>query len=246
MPTLLFYEKPVLLNREAHRKLKIRPVPSFAYAAKTNSVPITGNEFAAAARYFPILFVNDADKNPSPIALLGLRRDENLFVDGEGRWTGPYIPAFIRRYPFVLIGNPTDASLSVGIDEAFPGFNADEGEPMFDSEGKDTPALQRALGFLNAYQQEAKQTADFIGHLKRLDLLVPQVININQKDGKQSKLDGFSVIDEKRLVALNPTDAGTLLRAGYLGWIYMHLLSINNVTELTSRLDPRLEAKKTA
>jgi len=73
MPTLLFYQKPTALNRETHRNLKVRAVPSFAYAAKTNSVPLTANEFAASARQIPILFVADANQQPSPIALLGVR-----------------------------------------------------------------------------------------------------------------------------------------------------------------------------
>jgi hypothetical protein len=243
MPTLLFYQKPVVLNRDAHRNLKLRSTPTFAYAAGTNSVPLTGAEFAASARHFPILFVNDANNQPSPIALLGLRRDENLFVDDKGNWAGGYIPAFIRRYPFVLIEKPGEQDLTVGIDEAFQGFNASEGEAIFDGEGKDTPALQRAITFLNAYQADAKRTADFVAELVRLDLLVPQAINVQQKDGHKFKLDGFSIVDESRLGALGDSDAGNLVRNGFMGWIYMHLLSVNNVSELSARLDPRIERK---
>jgi hypothetical protein len=243
MPILLFYDKPVALNREAHRNLRMRPVPSFAYAGAVNSVPLTGNEFAAAARTMPIVFVNDANQQPNPIALLGLRRNENLFVDADGRWSGGYIPAFIRRYPFVLIEMPGTDNLTVGIDEAFPGFNADEGEPLFAQDGSDGPSLKRAIEFLNAYRTEARRTQEFLAQLKRLDLLIPRTINVSLKDGSQFHLDSFSIVDEARLGKLDDKEAGSLLRGGYLGWIYMHLLSMANVADLSTRLDARLQTK---
>jgi hypothetical protein len=246
MPTLLFYRKPVALNRDAHRNLKVRGVPSFAYAAGTNSVPLTGNEFAAAARQLPILFVPDARQQPSPIALLGLRRDENLFVDADGRWSGNYIPAFVRRYPYVLVEKDGSNDFAVGIDEAYPGFNTDEGEPMFAEDGTEGPALKRAIEFLNAYRTEAKRTQDFVEQLQRLDLFIPRVINVALKDESKFALEGFSVVDEARLGKLDDKEAGNLLRSGYLALIYMHLLSIHNIADLSSRLDPRIEVKKSA
>lgn len=246
MPTLLFYRKPIALNRDAHRNLKVRGVPSFGYAAGTNSVPLTGNEFAAAARQLPILFVPDARQQPSPIALLGLRRDENLFVEADGRWSGNYIPAFVRRYPYVLVEKDGSNDFTVGIDEAYPDFNTEEGDPMFTEDGTEAPALKRAIEFLNAYRTEATRTQDFAAQLQRLDLLIPRVINVALKDGSKFSLEGFSVVDEARLGKLDDKEAGNLLRSGYLAWIYMHLLSIHNIADLSSRLDPRIEVKKSA
>jgi len=247
MPTLLFYQKPIALNREAHKNLKVRSVPSFAYSAGINSVPLTVSEFATAARQLPILFVPDTNKNPSPIALLGLRRDENLFVDADGRWTGSYIPAFIRRYPFVLIEGKTPTELTVGIDAAFPGFNTEVGEPMFAEDGTEGPGLKRAIEFLNTYRLDAQRTQDLGATLKRLDLLIPRAISVQNKDGSKYNLEGFSVVDEQKLGKIDEKEAGTLLRSGHLAWIYMHLLSMHNIADLSARLDTRTgDAKKTA
>jgi hypothetical protein len=240
MPTLLFYNKPVVLSRETHRNLKLRPVPSFQYAAQTNSVPLSGTEFAAAARQFPILFINDANQQPLPIALLGLRKDENLFVDADGRWSGNYIPAFIRRYPYVLGDKGLPDDFNVCIDEDFAGFNTEEGDPLFNEDGSESDTLKRAMDFLNAYQTDAKRTQAFGQELKRLELLVPQMITVAPKNAAKFNLDGFSVVDENKLTKLSDTDAGNLLRNGHLGWIYAHLLSTHNITELSRRLDPRL------
>lgn len=239
MPTLLFYKKPVVLNRDAHRDLKIRPSTSLGYAAATNSVPLAGSEFAAAARQFPILFVSDPSKKTFPIALLGLRKDENLFVEADGRWSGMYVPAFIRRYPYVLADKGNPADFNVCIDEGYPGFNTQEGEPLFAEDGTEGPMLKQAVEFLKSYQTEAARTEAFCAEVQRLDLLIPQAITVNPKGGAQFKLDGFSLIDEQRLMKLDDKEAGNLLRAGYMGWIYAHLLSTHNITELSARLDSR-------
>jgi hypothetical protein len=246
MPTLLFYQKPIALNRETHKALKVRSVNSFAYAAAINSVPLTSNEFASAARQLPILFVPDPNNRPSPVALLGLRNDENLFVDADGRWSGSYIPAFIRRYPFVLIQGNKPEELTVGIDAAFPGFNTEVGEPMFGEDGTEGPGLKRAIEFLNAYRIEAKKTQDLAAQLKRLDLLIPRSIAVQNKDGSKITLDGFFVVDEQRLAKLDEKEAVTLLRSGHLAWIYMHLLSLHNLSDLSSRLTARGDVKKSA
>lgn len=246
MSTLPLYQKPVALNREVHRKLKISAVNSFAFAAGANSVPLTGSEFAAAARQLPILFVPDANKQPTPIALLGLRRDENLFVEADGRWSGGYIPAYLRRYPFVLADKGTSGEFMVALDQDYPGFSIETGEPLFNDDGSDSPALKRAVDFLNTYLAEARRTVEFVEELKRLDLLVPQTINVTPKSGAKFSVDGFFVIDEARLAKLDDKEAGRLLRSGYMGWIYMHLISIHSIADLSARLDPRLESRKTA
>jgi hypothetical protein len=246
MPTLLFYTNPIALNRETHKNLKVRSVPSFAYSANVNTVPLTANEFAASARSLPILFVPDANKNPIPVALLGLRRDENLFVEADGSWSGNYIPAFIRRYPFVLVETGKPNELTVGIDAAYPGFNAESGEPMFLEDGSEAPPLKRAIEFLNAYRTEAARTEELLAQIKRLDLLIPRAVTVQHKDGSTSKLDGFSVVDEQKLARLEDKEAAALLRSGHLGLIYMHLLSMHNMADLSTRLENRAGMKKSA
>ena len=42
MTTVLFYDKPVAINRDQHRTAKIGTTTSFAFAASTNSVALSG------------------------------------------------------------------------------------------------------------------------------------------------------------------------------------------------------------
>src|SRR5690606_24810286 len=96
MTTMLFYDKIVPLNRDQHRKLHLRPSESKArFSANTHYVPVAGTEFYQAARDYPLLFPKNSGNGP--IALLGMREGENLFLEEDGAWQeGVYIPAFIR------------------------------------------------------------------------------------------------------------------------------------------------------
>jgi hypothetical protein len=114
--------------------------------AKTNSVPILASEFFDCAREYPIVFAR-GEAGLVPAVLLGLRESENLFVGGDGKWDARYVPAFVRRYPFVP-GKGPQGELLVCIDEASrPCFQCStEGEALF-VDGKPTPQLDHAMKF---------------------------------------------------------------------------------------------------
>lgn len=247
MAEVLFYERPVPLNRTAHKDLRLQAVNNVNFAAKAHSVPLTGVEFAPAARDFPILFAGASIEDAGPMALLGLRQDENLFIGEEGFWeTGIYIPAFVRRYPFVLAekpaGEPGD-DFTVFLDEAFPGFSQETGERLFNEDGTDAPALTNAVGFLGEFQDHVRRTRWFMDKLREHNLLEPRTINLS-KDGKAINLNGLFVVNEERLRALDEKVAGELLREGAFGWIYSHLVSLANIDRMAARLDKRENAVK--
>lgn len=237
MPSLLFYEKPVVLNREQHRDLRIGKVADFAFAAQTNSVMLTAAEFVEACKEYPIVFAQVGERL-LPAALLGLRERENLVVAADGHWTGRYVPAFVRRYPFVLAETGTD-NLTVCVDEASPAFGAADGEPLFDAEGKNTPFLDQTLEFLHAYQAQSKRTASFVSHLTALDIFTELAARAELKDGRNVTLNGLWIVDEKKLLALDKNKAHALLKTGELGWIYAHLLSLSNLGSLIDLLAAR-------
>lgn len=243
MAQTLFYERPVALNRERHQKLKLSPAANhFAFAARTNSVPIASTEFADAARDYPILFVGQEGGPFHVAALVGLRDSENLMVDAEGRWAaGTYVPAFARRYPFVLSKGANDETLTVCIDEVYPGLSTEQGEALFDAEGKETPYLARLLEFLSLFHQEIQRTTQFATRLKELGLLVQKVIQV-ERDGKKQSLQGLWTVDEAKLRAIDDARVVELFRQGYLPWIEAHLLSLGSLRRLAARLDAQSTA----
>ncbi|HET6431009.1 SapC family protein [Dyella sp.] len=243
MAEVFFYERPVPLNRTAHKDLRLKGVPSLKFAANVHSVPLTGVEFPAAARDVPILFAGADMKDAGPMALLGLRQNENLFVDANGQWApNTYVPAFIRRYPFILAEKPADQEggddFTVFLDEAYEGFNTSEGDRLFKDDGTDTELLTNAVNFLGEFQQHVTRTHWFMDQLRKYDLLEPRNIRL-EKDGKSINLNGLFVVSEEKLRQLDEKVAHEFLKEGVLGWIYAHLLSLANIDRVSLRLNER-------
>jgi hypothetical protein len=234
MSNVLFYEKPVAVNRDQHRTTKIGAVTGFNFAAKTNSVPLSGVEFIEACKEYPIVFAQVGDRKV-PVALLGLRDNENLMVKADGQWDGHYIPAFARRYPFVLAENGADQFV-VCIDEASAAFGAKEGQSLFDTAGANTPFLDSALNFLNAYQAQMSRTESFVKQLDEQGMFTEMSAKTELADGRKFLFNGLFVIDEQKLLSLEESVAAQLLRSGEAGWIYAHLISLSNMSRLVDRI----------
>ena len=236
MANLLFYKNPVALNKVTHKDSRIKPIHNdFSFARNTNSVILAGIEFTEAAKEYPIVFANAGD-SIVPVALLGLRNEENLFVKEDGSWDARYIPAFVRRYPFVLAETGDDPNQRmVCIDEAFAGFNQEDGEPLFEN-AEATPVLQQAIDFLEEYQKQYLRTEAFLNRLKSLDLLMSLNAKVDLVSGEQFALTGLLAIDEKKLLALDDLQALQFFRSGELGWVYCHLMSIGSLGNMVNRI----------
>jgi hypothetical protein len=236
MSALLFYENPVVLNSRTHLNLRIKPSDDgLRFTNKANSVLLAGAEFPDACKHFPIVFAKGTGSLVAPIALLGFRERENLFVDSNGRWQGEYVPAYIRRYPFVLAQAAPGNGMTVCIDEAYPGFGADEGQPLFNAKGEATDYLKRVLAFLQGYQVQYERTERFVRSLVEMNLLMDVSANVNLAGGEKYALGGFQMVDERKLLTLPDDKVLRLFRAGELSWIYSHLISIGNFARLPAK-----------
>jgi hypothetical protein len=236
MSEMIFYERVVALNDQTHARLRVRPASSFAYAARTNSVPLLSSEFFECAREYPIVFAR-GEAGPVAAALLGLREAENLYVDRDGTWDARYVPAFVRRYPFVP-GKGAQGELLVCIDEASECFDAREGEPLF-LEGKPSPQLEHAMKFLAEFHQGAATTELLGRRLQDLGLLRQSDSLAQLNDGTQFRLNGLNVVDESKLRALDRDIVQELFVSGGLAVIYAHLMSLGNLGALVDRLSKR-------
>lgn len=238
MPTLIFYDKPVPLDREAHRNARLKwLVNGYRYAASCNAYPLAAIEFANACHDYPIVFMLDAKDCGVPTCMVGLHHEENLFVSPDGSWQGAYIPAFVRRYPFALHTDAETGDATVLIDEGYAGFGAPDGELLFTGNGDATPMLAEVLEFLESFKADTLDTNAFVTRLRKLDLLVPQKVDVKTLADRSITVDGFYVVDEQRLTALDDAKLLALARNGDLGRIYAHLLSLNNVHKLATLLE---------
>ncbi len=238
MTDLVYYEQPVLLDRGRHRHRRVRPARGYGFARNANSLYLAGAEFNEACKEYAVVFTRAGNGKVVPVVVLGLRSRENLFVDDQGRWDARYVPAFVRRYPFVLAELPGQ-SLAVCIDEAYEGWSEAEGEPLFDEQGQDTPFLKNAVDFLRQYQSEYLRTEAFCQRLEQAGLLTGMNARANLADGRSFTVNGLLVVDEKKLLALPDATALAMFGAGELHLVSMHLVSLSNMQRLVDRLSQR-------
>lgn len=242
MAATAFYERAVALDRTAHQNAKIQIQPDhYAFAQGTNALPIAASEFADAARHYPIVFVGDETQNFHVAVLLGLEDRANLFVTAQGMWKAEtYVPAFARRYPFVL-GTTAEADrLAVCIDEAYAGINVDQGVALFENE-KESPYLTQMMEFLRALQAELELTRQMAQRLHELGLLVPKTITITQAEGERY-LSGFWVVDDAKYAGIDDARVLELQRAGILRLIELHRASLGNVPRLAALVDAQRQS----
>ena len=235
MTSLLFYKNPVALNKTKHKDLKIKSGSSdYSFSEDTNSVILAGVEFTEAAKEYPIVFAEAGEKYV-PVALLGVRNKENLFIKDDGGWDARYIPAFIRRYPFVLADSGDAGQKMVGIDGSFDGFDEKDGDPLFE-DAEPTAVLKQAIDFLEEYQRQYLRTERFTQRLRDNDLLCSLNAKLDMADGQQFALTDLLAIDEKKLLGLSDDKALEFFKSGELAWVYCHLMSLGNMAGLVDRI----------
>ena len=232
---LLVYENAVPVSRQRHKDWSVKTGSDFSFARKVNSVPLMVGEFASAAPEHPIVFAGSKDE-VVPAVLLGFRDNENLYVDEHGVWGAKYIPAFLRRYPFVFASRDDGQNFTLCIDESFSGFNSEgRGERLFDSAGEQTQYVKTVLGFLQAYQLQFRRTQALCRKLRDLDLLEPMQAQISPKSGPKVTLGGFFAVNRDRLKALPAETLSELAKADELELIFLHLGSMHNFNAMGER-----------
>lgn len=241
MTTMLLYKEIKALNREEHRGLKLRAAEDCAFAAATHLVPLAGLEFFQAAVHYPILFIGEGERL-LPIALLGLKEGLNSYLDEQQRWKADtYVPAFVRRYPFVLAQDNAN-NFTVCFDAAYEGWNDDEGRELFVEEGANSAFLDEMISFLQNFSAEMERTRQFVATLEELGLLAKRTLQLTHASGETFVLSDFLAVDEEKFLALDDDQVLALHKAGFLGWIYAHLMSLGNANRLfTSLLAGRAE-----
>lgn len=234
---MLFYKNVVPISRETHKKLKFNATPDAGFAANTHWVPLAGEEFYLAALSYPILFMGteapDGKISYNAVALLGLSNDKNDYLDSEKKWRADtYIPAFVRRYPFVLAGAPDQEELTVCFDSESGMFNEVEGTELFNSDDSISPFLENRINFLNNFKTSMEQTEKFMETIEKMGLLKKQSIDIRAQTGQAARLENFWMIDTEKFDKLSGDQLAKLHKRGFLGWIFAQLMSMNNLPNL--------------
>ncbi|MFJ6025219.1 SapC family protein [Brevundimonas sp. NPDC092305] len=226
---VLYYTQPEPLAPEVHGKLGVDPVDKpYGFVAKSHIVPLMVTEFAPAALSYPVIFVGDTKQ---PVGVMGLRAEENLFVSEAGEFRpDAYIPAYVRRYPFVFANDDQQQRLILCVDRAAPFIKEGGATPLF-VDGQPSPYTQQAMDFCNNFETERQRTEAFVKMLTDLDLFETRDANFTPRNpdgtaGPTQKIADFFAISEDKLKALPIEKLAELRDNGALGQIYAHLVSL--------------------
>ena len=233
----LFYSSLEALNVTQHGNMKIRPVETVSTIATTHAIPATVDEFALLQRHYPIVF--SVGENPVPLVLMGLSEGINVFLNEEGKLHDEtmYVPAYMRRYPFLLARlRPDSDELSLCFDPnsgAVGDFK--EGEPLFDGD-QPSQATKAILEFCEQFETAGQRTAVFIEDLKKTGLLMDGEVAIQPEGADQPFVyRGFQMVDEEKLRELRGDELRKMNQSGMLALIYAHLFSLPQIREVFSR-----------
>jgi hypothetical protein len=230
----LFYNDLVPLNSNEHGKWRAKPLPDAKFMEGTHAVPLTVEEFVSAARNFPIIFSDS--ENPVPLALMGLNEGVNTFMDENGKFAGHvYIPAYVRRYPYLLARLNTEGEeLSLCFDPSSGALGdfKKEGEVLFDKE-QPSEHTKNVLKFCEDFEQAGARTQAFMEELVKSNLLMDGEVSIQQADVEQPFIyRGFKMVDEEKLRELRGDELRKMNQSGMLPLIHAHLFSLQLMRDI--------------
>ena len=225
---MLIHEMAVPVSAERHGDWSLEPANNFGCCALANSVPLMTVEFFNAASEYAIVF-GDTEAGVMPSVILGLHRDENLYLTESGGWRAAYVPAFVRRYPFVYSLSDDASSFTLCVDESFPYFNIEgRGQRLFTPDKTPSPYLGRMLRYLEQYQREFDRTRSFCNKLLSFDLLEPICAEAATGKDENVSLDGLMAVNRDKARSLAAGKLSELAQSDEFGLLQSHLHSMRN------------------
>ena len=233
----LFYTALEALNLTQHGKMKVRPIEKSDVIAKTHAIPATVDEFPLLQRHYPIVF--SVGDQPIPLALMGLSEGVNVFLDDDGKLQDKmtYVPAYMRRYPFLLARvRPDSDELSLCFDPSAGAVgNFKDGDPLF-VDDQPSDATKAILQFCEQFETAGQRTASFMEELMKTGLLMDGEVAIQPEGADKPFLyRGFQMVDEDKLRELRGDELRKMHQSGMLQLIYAHLFSLPQIREVFSR-----------
>lgn len=238
---MLIYESVVPVSAQRHADVSVEATRDYGFSASVNAVPLMAVEFLAAASEYAIVFTEVGD-DVLPAAVLGVRGGHNVYVADDSHWSARYIPAFIRRYPFVFANTPDGKRLAVCIDESHPGVNREgRGERLFTHDGQPTAYVKQVMQFLREYQAHFERTRRFGKTVRELGLLEPVQAKVTSAQGTRITMGGMLSVSRKKLRELGPEALAALARTDELELLYLQMFSLRNFATVKDRLLERLK-----
>ncbi len=235
---VLFYKQPEPLALETHGKLGVKRIDQpFGFLRDAHAVPVTVSEFGLAAGSYPIIFVGE---ERTPVCVMGVRQGQNLYVQEDGNADpDAYIPAFVRRYPFVFANDDAQERLLLCVDRQAPMVTDTPDIPFFEGD-KPSKFTEDAIEFCKEFERQRRATMDFVKLLKDADLFEQKTVSFTPRDaqgkeGESQKIADYWAVSEDKLNAMPAEKYVELRDNGALGAVYAHLVSLLKWQQVINR-----------
>lgn len=238
---------PVLLDNIVHADLRVAIGHAARFGDAVNQCAVFPNEFDDLQRDYPIVFRKDAAGGYYAVALLGLDRDENLFLDVSG-WQARHVPVVHQRGPFsigmverTIDGAPQHEPM-IHVDLDHPRIGASGGQPVFLPHGGHTPYLEHVVRVLQVVHDGLRQRDAMFAAFLAADLIEPVTLDIALDDTTRYSVPDCYTISAARLARLDGVALGALNRAGFLRHAVFVTASLGNVGRLIDLKNRRRRA----
>lgn len=231
----MMYENLEILNKVEHKEQNVKEIKDFSFAKELTNAPITVSEFFEACKNYPIFFAKDKDENWFASVMLGYKENTNVFVNDKGEWDKlHYVPAFVRRYPFIFIEQENNKEqLLVALDKDYLSSNKkDVNRKLFDDKGENSEFLNNVLTFLNQFQNDSIATKEFIKQLDEWELLEEKTATVVTPNQEQFNLTGVFIVNEEKLKHLSKKKKDDINDKNAIPLITAHLISLSNIQKL--------------
>ncbi len=227
------YKNIELLNKFSHKDKSLKEIPDFLYSKDLLNAPITVSEFFEACKNYPIFFAKDKNEKWFATALLGYKEGENLFVDEKGVWKElHYIPAFVRRYPFILVEQENNEELSIAVVNECLVEDKNAERKLFDENNENSELLNNAIKFINQFHADSLATHEFIKQLNEWELLEENFATVVTNKNEKYNLNGFFIVNEEKLKHLSKKRKEEICTKNATPLITAHLISLSNIKKL--------------
>jgi hypothetical protein len=228
------YQDLEILNKINHKNNSVKEIKDFSYAKNLMNAPITITEFFEACKNYPILFTKDKDENWFASIMLGYKENENIFVDDKGVWDKlHYVPAFVRRYPFIFVEQKNNDELIVSLNkDSLIIDKKNESRKLFNDKGENTEFLNNVIGFLNQFYVDSMATKEFIKQLDEWELLEEKIATVITPNQEQFNINGLYIVNEEKLKHLSKKKKDEICNKNAIPLITAHLISLSNIQKL--------------
>lgn len=228
----------VTLDNNLHADINVRHEYSAQTGAQVNQTRVFVSEFQSLQKEYPIFFRQAENGDFYAVSILGLDKDENLFLDGAS-WTARYVPAAFRRGPFQIgRAKSPDGSLrdiiNIDLNDSRVSTDKNKGNALFLPSGGLSPYLIQISKTLEIITTGLAAEKPFFEALKKHGLLKVMTVQVSVSDEKSYTIPDVYSVDKDKLQSLKGLDLEALHQSGLLlqcQWVLSSLENTNNLLE---------------